>query len=697
MYLDKHYPEAPKNVPPGLTEPSGAFRSEVRQVIFTLILFILTYLLMVMLAAALAWGCFQAGVFIMLLRLSWISILVGLGVMLMGALVIFFLVKFLFASSEGTQDIGIQINESDEPQLFEFIRRVANEVGTHFPRKIFLVPDVNASVFYSSSFWSLFIPTRKNLNIGLGLVNSLNISEFKAVLAHEFGHFSQKSMRLGSYVYYVNQVIFNMLYQNNGWISAANSIANIQAILSFFVQVAAYIVQGVQWVLRGMYSIVNRRYLSLSRAMEFHADTISASVSGSNNLTQALRQIELGMMTYQQVIQKCNELLASERAPLNCYVGQRVEAAHFADVHRLPLHQGLPFVTREFMENRQPARVNFKNQWASHPTREEREDNLQAVGLIAPVQQESAWSIFQNPVLLQQQLTTFLYRGLNIKVQNIEDESFAKMIQEERAHRKLPDLYEGYFDGHAIYTDKWEAAALAASPRALEPDVYQQLFAENLDEKITALQQDVYTLKMITEGQVDTKTFDFDGQKYPAEQASDICRQIEKDIADTLEARNARDTTIINAFFAHAQTKSAAQVDQLKAAYKALNEIMTLKNAFLPPAIEVFTTINFIASNDFNLATDMAVRFKELHTVHEPQLRELFMNVPDLNLFPETLQQKIREVFTGEPIEYHQYNQPKQAPLEVLHALIAEIAPFLDERTFERQKHVLVLQQELVN
>jgi Zn-dependent protease with chaperone function len=37
----------------------------------------------------------------------------------------------------------------------------------------------------------MFLPIKKNLQIGLGLVNSLNVSEFKAVMAHEFGHFTQ--------------------------------------------------------------------------------------------------------------------------------------------------------------------------------------------------------------------------------------------------------------------------------------------------------------------------------------------------------------------------------------------------------------------------------------------------------------------------------------------------------------------------
>ena len=254
MNLDNHYPAAPANVPASLTAPSASFRAEIRNVIIAIIAFAITYLVMVALAIVLVWVCIKVGLFVMVMHMGWINLLIGLGIMLMGVLVIFFMIKFLFASSDGTQAMGIQIQESDEPALFEFIRRVVGEVGTHFPAKIFLIPDVNASVFYNSSFWSLFFPTRKNLNIGLGLINSVNISEFKAVLAHEFGHFSQRSMSLGSYVYYVNQVIFNMLYRNNAWVDTANSIAGISSILFFFVRLAAYIVQGVQWVLRGMYS-----------------------------------------------------------------------------------------------------------------------------------------------------------------------------------------------------------------------------------------------------------------------------------------------------------------------------------------------------------------------------------------------------------------------------------------------------------
>ncbi len=696
MNLDTKYPAIPDHVPPDLTQPPYAFRSQVRMVIATLLVFVCTYLLMVALAVLLAWGCIQAGLFVMVQRLGFMTLLIGGGIKLMGALVYFFLIKFHFATSGGTQNPGVQIEESDEPQLFEFIRRVADEVGTHFPKKVFLTPEVNASVFYSSSFWSLFIPTRKNLNIGLGLVNAVNVSEFKAVLAHEFGHFSQKSMRLGSYVYYVNQVIFNMLYHNNGWAATANVIAGVHVILTFFVQLAVYIVQGVQWVLRGMYSIVNRRYLGLSRAMEFHADTISASVSGSNNMAQALRQIELGDTTFQQVVQRCNTLLATNQAPRNCYVGQQAEAAHFAATHKLPFHEGVPLLTRDFMERQQYARVNFKNQWASHPTREEREDNLQALNLTAPVVQDAAWNVFQHPEKWQQQLTAFMYRSIDLKTDNLEDNAFVEWIREDQDKRKLPGIYEGYFDGHSIYTEKWADTALTTQAAALAPAELKQLFEENLDEKIASLQNDVNMLVAIMEGRVDTKTFDFDGKKYSADQAEDIKQALEKEITQTEEERSRRDTQAASVFLALALHRGPTQAAALKAAYDILHEVSALRTALLHSGAPALMTINMLASNNFNLATEMVSPFRELYQVQEPQLRALFMGKQDIGLFPEDLGDRIRAVFMSDPIQYHLNNQPIQEPLETLYSLVVDTAQFLNEKAFEKQKLVLVMQEELL-
>src|SRR6185437_15415629 len=205
----------------------------------------------------------------------------------------FFLIKFIFAVSKNINDSRIEIKEEDQSELYSFIRTLSKETKTPFPKRIFLTSDVNASVFYNSSFWSMFLPVRKNLEIGLGLVNSVNLSEFKAVIAHEFGHFSQRSMRLGSFTYNVNRVIYNMLYENNDYTAFLQAWAGIHRLLRYFASVTVRIARGIQWVLRRMYQVINRTYMGLSREMEFHADTVAAAVSGSNNSISALARIEV--------------------------------------------------------------------------------------------------------------------------------------------------------------------------------------------------------------------------------------------------------------------------------------------------------------------------------------------------------------------------------------------------------------------
>src|SRR4030095_5030349 len=202
---DLTYPLSPQNVSEDKLALSTEFRKKVGTTIFSIILFFIVYILLVLASIALAIGCFYAGVWIIISLPRFITIMIGIGAMCLGVSVIFFLIKFKFAVARDVNPGRVQITEKDQPKLFAFIRRLTKETNTPFPKKIFVSPDVNACVFYNSSFWSMLFPVRKNLEIGLGVVNSVNLSEFKAVMAHEFGHFSQRSMKLGSFTYNVNR------------------------------------------------------------------------------------------------------------------------------------------------------------------------------------------------------------------------------------------------------------------------------------------------------------------------------------------------------------------------------------------------------------------------------------------------------------------------------------------------------------
>jgi hypothetical protein len=198
------------------------------------------------------------GIGLIILKPMLVTIGLGIGLAGLGVMVVVFLVKFIFKRHKADRSGLIEISETDQPRLFEFIRNITKETATVFPKRLYISHDVNASVFYDSSFWSMFLPVRKNLQIGLGLVNCVNVSEFKAILAHEFGHFSQSSMKLGSFVYNMNNIIFNMLYDNDSYERTLESWANASGYFAFFAVLTFRIVKGIQWILQQVYNVVNK-------------------------------------------------------------------------------------------------------------------------------------------------------------------------------------------------------------------------------------------------------------------------------------------------------------------------------------------------------------------------------------------------------------------------------------------------------
>jgi len=201
------YPPSPEGLPRG-TKTTWTYRVRVVQVLLSLATFMALYLGLIA-STGYALYCLFTG--------RWgnggDAIFWGSGL----ALLFVFLVKNVFRQSRTSTGARIEVTEEEQPRLFAFLRQLCADTGCRFPRAVYLTADVNAAVFYPRSVLSLLVPRRKNLLIGLGLVNALNVSELKAVLAHEFGHFSQSSMKLGQYVYVANEVVRDIVFTRDSW------------------------------------------------------------------------------------------------------------------------------------------------------------------------------------------------------------------------------------------------------------------------------------------------------------------------------------------------------------------------------------------------------------------------------------------------------------------------------------------------
>lgn len=80
---------------------------------------------------------------------------------------VFLLKGLVFVNHHGDR-ADHEVTRRQQPRLFAFLDRLAEEVGAPRPKRVFLSPRVNASVFYDLSVLNLILPARKNLEIGLG-------------------------------------------------------------------------------------------------------------------------------------------------------------------------------------------------------------------------------------------------------------------------------------------------------------------------------------------------------------------------------------------------------------------------------------------------------------------------------------------------------------------------------------------------
>lgn len=515
-----------------------------------ILFFILTYLVLFALAIGLTiLAPYTIILLIGSIGLNYFTGALVLGSFAMGLLVLYFLIKFLF--KKHTTDLShlTEITREDHPELFSFIGEIVREAGTNFPKKIYLSNDVNAAVFYDSSFWSMFFPVRKNLQIGVGLINTVTRLELKAILAHEFGHFSQRSMKLGSYVYNTNQVIYNMLYDNQSYQQVLQTWANISNVLYFFVIMAVKIVQVIQAVLKENYKLLNISYMGLSREMEFHADAVAAQVAGSQPLVTSLMRMELADTSFQSVIDYYNQRMNKSVITKNIYSQQSLVLGILAETGGLPLQHGLPHITEEVAGKYRKSKIVIKDQWASHPSTIDRVDALNRLNIHREDEDGTpANSLLKDVQALQERLTANIFKSVPLPENIImeTDERFAANYREAEHAGSFPAIFNGYFDQWNPIVHK--EVDLNNHMGAL---TFDSLFSEEQCEIVYTLRTnegDKQVLSQLAAEGHEIKTFDYDGTRYKASEAAQLVEQVEAEEQLLKEKATSNDKCIYQYF-----------------------------------------------------------------------------------------------------------------------------------------------------
>lgn len=507
------YPKSPVSLPKKLTALTPSYQFKASLAVLSIILFFILYAALVVGLGYLAYYAFIYEMF----DVNKLTILMKIGAIAGSAMLFVFTLKFIFKLKNVKQTNRIKLIKSEQPELWNFILKICEETGAPKPKNIWIDPDVNAYVSYTNMWLSLFLPVRKELTIGLGLVDTLNMSEFKAVMSHEFGHFAQSSMKIGSYIISANTIIHDMIFSRDKWDELLDQWRGADLRLS----AAAWLITPVIWIIRQVlnlfYQFLNIMYSSLSREMEFNADKVAVSTSGSDAIVSALWKLDHGFTAWNQTIQQA--YLASQKRMYvsnlyhhNGLVHDRNLPKQKEALEALPSHdQG----GKLFFSSSDHSKVGM---YASHPPNDKRQESAKVPFIDCPIDESSPWDLFADKEKIQKQMTSLVYEQYLNKVntETVQPEAFEEFIKTENQGKELLDEYLGTFENRFFWIPTMDELEKDAQKQTVNKDSLSKIKSDLalLMAPVKEIESLMEQAAQIAQGTTKLSSFSFNGETY---------------------------------------------------------------------------------------------------------------------------------------------------------------------------------------
>jgi Zn-dependent protease with chaperone function/tetratricopeptide (TPR) repeat protein len=299
-------------------------------------------------------------------------------VFIVGGLSAWAVFKSLFTKPP-TGGFGLLRTSEQCPQLHQLLAEVARKVDTDPVNDVFLAPGAGIGVHQEGRGpFGMFGVSKRVLTLGFCTLRFLSVGELKAILAHEYAHFSHSDTFYSRFIYQVHMSIEEALY---GMKSAGGVISYVNPFYWFL------------WLYYKSYSLLAAGY---SRSREFLADRMAATLYGSAQFKSALEKVCTdGTLFEMTMYNSVSTLLAQQQAYTNMYDAfTQFRNEQISHEERTKLYQDL---------------LGEKGSlFASHPTFAERAEAIATLPAVVDPDNRSALELFDKPAEIEQELTKFM-------------------------------------------------------------------------------------------------------------------------------------------------------------------------------------------------------------------------------------------------------------------------------------------------
>jgi Zn-dependent protease with chaperone function len=171
------------------------------------------------------------------------------------------------------QEPGEHLNPDDAPEMWQLVKDVAVKVGTRPVDMIYIAPGASIAVIERGNFLvKIFNRGQRYLLLGLGALQGMTAPQLQAILAHEYGHFTNRDTAGGGLALQVRSSIIDIA-QHLAVNRQAHRLSPMWLFLNLFNRIFLQITLGA------------------SRLQEVLADRFAVVAYGSENFIAGLSHV----------------------------------------------------------------------------------------------------------------------------------------------------------------------------------------------------------------------------------------------------------------------------------------------------------------------------------------------------------------------------------------------------------------------
>lgn len=242
-----------------------------------------------------------AAVIYAFLMIGRIPIKLALIIVVGAGITVFQMIRSFFVKHEA-EDPGRPLREEEAPGLWALAREVAGAVGTRPVDEIRVTPGTDLAVYErGSSGDKRQDKATRILILGVGVLNGFTRNAFRAVLAHEYGHFSHRDTAGGEVALRVNKDMVTFAYA----MAAAGQAVWYNLAFQF---------------LRAYHFIFRRITHGATRLQEILADRVAVYLYGARAFEEGLTHVIYRDVEFNHLaVREINSAAQARRALQNIY------------------------------------------------------------------------------------------------------------------------------------------------------------------------------------------------------------------------------------------------------------------------------------------------------------------------------------------------------------------------------------------